>query len=105
MGRLIWSSPFWVWPSRGSGIFLWKGLVWSWAPLIRSAKIDARTTQSPANRGANPQCGGGWSRSPADAPSNAYYAAEVHSKSRPSRFKGLSIKESRPKLLREQEGV
>jgi hypothetical protein len=25
-----------------------------WAPLVRGAKIDARTTQSPANRGASP---------------------------------------------------
>src|SRR5215471_19162770 len=31
----------------------------AWAPLVRGAKIDARTTQSPANRGASPKCARG----------------------------------------------
>jgi hypothetical protein len=34
----------------------WVGMIW--APLVRGAKIDARTTQSPANRGASPHCAG-----------------------------------------------
>ena len=30
-----------------------------WAPLVRGVGIDARTTQSPANRGASPKRAGG----------------------------------------------
>jgi hypothetical protein len=52
-----------------------------WAPLVRGAGIDARTTQSPANRGASPHCTGGQPSRPGNAHSNAYYAAEVQSNS------------------------
>src|SRR4029077_16916156 len=31
-----------------------------WAPLVRGAGIDARTTQSPAHREASPECFTGW---------------------------------------------
>jgi hypothetical protein len=44
---------------------------------------DARTTQSPAHRGTSPQCADGGPSPPADAHSNAYYAAEVQSVLRP----------------------
>jgi hypothetical protein len=50
------------------------GLLWIAAP-----KNDARTTQSPAIRGASPQCAGGRPSQPGNAHSNAYYAAEVQS--------------------------
>src|SRR5262249_15268963 len=50
-----------------------------WAPSVRGARIDARTTHSPANRGASPWRAGGEPIPPANAPNNAYYAAEVPS--------------------------
>jgi hypothetical protein len=68
-----------VWRSWGSGASRWKGSTWSWGPLDRGAGIDARTTQSPAFRGASLQCAGGWTTPPAATHSNAYYAAEVQS--------------------------
>src|ERR1700730_5206286 len=50
------------------------------APLVRGAGLDARTTPSPANRGASP-----WAAlaRPAHDDTNAYYAAEVQSVLRP----------------------
>src|ERR1700682_1280029 len=41
--------------------------------------IDVRTTQSPANRGANPKCFTRWPCPPAGTHSNASFAAEVQS--------------------------
>jgi hypothetical protein len=48
--------------------------------LVRGAGLDARTTQSPAGRGASP-----WAAlaRPAHDDTNAYYAAEVQSVLRP----------------------
>jgi hypothetical protein len=48
--------------------------------LVRGAGLDARTTQSPTNRGASP-----WAAlaRPAHDDTNAYYAAEVQSVLRP----------------------
>src|SRR3984893_12682465 len=52
-----------------------------WAPLVRGAGIDARTTQSPAHREASPKCFTGWPCPPAGTHSNASFAAEVQSNS------------------------
>jgi hypothetical protein len=49
--------------------------------MVRGVGIDARTTQSPANRGANPQRVGGRAGQPADPHSNACFAAEVQTNS------------------------
>jgi hypothetical protein len=43
--------------------------------------IDVRTTQSPARRGASPKRVGGRAGQPADAHSNASFAAEVQTNS------------------------
>jgi hypothetical protein len=61
------------------------------APLVRGAGIDARTTQGPAHRGASPQCADGGPNPPADAHSNAYYAAEVQSVLRPEIARTSSV--------------
>ncbi|MFZ3325006.1 MAG: hypothetical protein WA231_03550 [Methylocella sp.] len=53
-----------------------------WAPLVRGAGIDARTTQSPAHREASPQRVGGRAGQPTDAHNNASFAAEVQTNSR-----------------------
>src|SRR4029077_6659441 len=55
----IWHSPFWG-RALGSGTSRWKGSAWSGLPLVRGAGIGARTTHSPAHRGASPQRAGGW---------------------------------------------
>src|ERR1700730_8512134 len=52
-----------------------------WAPLVRGAGIDARTTQSPAHREASPECLTGWPCPPAGTHTNASFAAEVQSNS------------------------
>src|ERR1700680_3794552 len=54
-----------------------------WAPLVRGAGIDARTTQSPAHREASPECFTGWLCPPAGTHSNASFAAAVQSILRP----------------------
>ena len=51
-----------------------KASTWRWAPLGRGVGIDARTTQSPANREASSDRVIGLPNPP-----NAYYAAEVQS--------------------------
>src|SRR3984893_5775790 len=80
-GCRVWPSPSWVRRSWGSGTSRWKGSTWVWAPLVRGVGIDARTTQSPAGRGASPKGIGGRAGQPADAHSNASFAAEVQSNS------------------------
>src|SRR5438105_9296845 len=61
--------------------FAMERLGMSGLPLVRGAGIGARTTQSPAHRGASPQRAGGWPSPPTDAHSNACFAAEVQSNS------------------------
>jgi hypothetical protein len=56
-----------------------------WAPLVRGAGIDARTTQSPAHREASPKCFTGWPCPPAGTHSNASFAAEVQTIFEPRR--------------------
>jgi hypothetical protein len=63
--------------SWGSGTSRWEGSTWYWAPLVHGVGIDDRTTQSPACRGASPKRVGGGAGQPADAHSNACFAAEV----------------------------
>jgi hypothetical protein len=53
--------------------------------------IDARTTQSPAHRGASPQCADGGPNPSADAHSNAYYAAEVQSILKSARTSSVNL--------------
>src|ERR1700730_8670960 len=91
MSRSIWRSPSWVRRSWGSGTSRWKGSTWYWAPLIRGVGIDARTTQSPAGRGASPQRVGGRAGQPADPHSNASFAAEVQTNSRLQRGRDVSV--------------
>ena len=81
MSRSIWRSPSWVRRSWGSGTSRGKGSAWYWAPLVRGVEIDARTTKSPAGRGASPQRAGGRAGQPAGPHSNASFAAEVQTNS------------------------
>jgi hypothetical protein len=76
---------FWVPRSLDSGSFRWKGSTWVWALLVRGAGIDARTTQSPAHRGASPQCAGGRAAPPA-----------THIAMRPLRQKSRRIRRPQP---------
>jgi hypothetical protein len=66
-----------------SGFFNFFGVLLSTVlgSLDCGAGIDARTTHSPANRGASPKRVGGGPNPPADKRSNAYYAAEVQTNS------------------------
>jgi hypothetical protein len=49
----------WVLPFLGAALFVFRDFMERvdivWAPLVRGVGIDARTTQSPANRGASPR--------------------------------------------------
>jgi hypothetical protein len=53
-----------------------------WAPLVRGAGIDARTTQIPAHREASPKCFTGWPCPPAGTHSNASFAADAFAEDR-----------------------
>jgi hypothetical protein len=79
---------------RSRGNFREKGLTWSWAPLVRGAKFDARTTQSPANRGASPTRAGGRPSPPADALAMRTMPKKSSRNQRSRRFKVLSVKEA-----------
>src|ERR1700730_18300866 len=50
----------WALPFLGAGLFVFRGFIGMvdivWAPSVRGAAIDARTTQSPAHREASPEC-------------------------------------------------
>src|SRR6202795_2059734 len=49
-------------PFLGAGLFVYRDFMERvdivWAPLVRGAELDARTTHSPANREASPLMGG-----------------------------------------------
>jgi hypothetical protein len=62
-----------------------------WAPLVRGAGIDARTTQSPANRGASPHFAGGWPSPPADAIAMRTMPKKSSRNQRSRRFKPISL--------------
>src|ERR1700730_3271468 len=59
----------WALPFLGAALFVFRDFMERvdivWAPLVRGAGIDARTTQSPAHREANPKCFTGWPCPPA----------------------------------------
>src|ERR1700682_3140775 len=69
----------WALPFLGAALFVFRDFMETfdivWAPLVRGAGIDARTTQSPAHRGASPQRVGGRAGQPADPPSNSSFCA------------------------------
>jgi hypothetical protein len=71
----------WALPFLGAALFVFRDFMERvdivWAPLVRGAGLDARTTPSPANRKASPKRAGGRAGQPADAISNASFAAEV----------------------------
>src|ERR1700732_2938608 len=73
----------WTLPFLGAALFVFRDFMERvdivWAPLVRGAGIDARTTQSPAHREASPECFTGWPCPPAGTHSNASFAAEVQS--------------------------
>jgi len=73
----------WALPFLGAALFVFRDFMEKvdivWAPLVRGAGIDARTTQSPAHREARPKCFTGWPCPPAGTHSNASFAAEVQS--------------------------
>src|SRR5256885_17073058 len=76
----------WALPFLGAALFVFRDFMERvdivWAPLVRGAGIDARTTQSPAHREASPKCFTGWPCPPAGTHSNASFAAEVQTNSR-----------------------
>jgi hypothetical protein len=71
----------WALPFLGAALFAFRDFMERvdivWAPLVRGAGIDARTTQSPAHREASPKCFTRWPCPPAGTHSNASFAAEV----------------------------
>jgi len=79
----------WALPFLGAALFVFRDFMERvdivWAPLVRGAGIDARTTQSPAHREASPECFTGWPCPPAGTHSNASFAAEVQSIFEPRR--------------------
>src|SRR6202023_3073545 len=85
----------WALPFLGAALFVFRDFMERvdivWAPLVRGAGIDARTTQSPAHREASPKCFTGWPCPPAGTHSNASFAAEVQSIFEPRRAGGVSV--------------
>src|ERR1700674_5842023 len=83
----------WALPFLGAALFVFRDFMERadivWAPLVRGAGIDARTTQSPAHREASPKCFTGWPCPPAGTHSNASFAAEVQSIFEPRRVRRL----------------
>ena len=73
----------WALPFLGAAVIVFRDFMETvdivWAPLVRGAGLDARTTQSPAHREARPKCFTGWPCPPAGTHSNASIAAEVQS--------------------------